>query len=34
MRRGFQAIGIPCYTTDEDAVFALAAMRWYNERLG
>ncbi len=33
MRRGFQAIGIPCYTSDEDAVFALAALCRYREYL-
>jgi acyl-CoA synthetase (NDP forming) len=33
MRRGFQDIHIPCYTSDEDAVFALAAMCRYHERL-
>jgi acyl-CoA synthetase (NDP forming) len=34
MRRGFQTINIPCYTTDEDAVFALSAMCRYRERFG
>jgi acyl-CoA synthetase (NDP forming) len=33
MRRGFQAIHIPCYTSDEDAVFALAAMCRYRKYL-
>jgi acyl-CoA synthetase (NDP forming) len=33
MRRGFQAIGIPCYTSDEDAIFALAALCRYQEHL-
>lgn len=34
MRRGFQAIRIPCYNRDEDAIFALAAMCRYQKRLG
>jgi acyl-CoA synthetase (NDP forming) len=34
MRRGFQALHIPCYTSDEDAIFALAAMGRYQKRLG
>ena len=33
MRLGFEAIGIPCYTSDEDAIFALAAMCRYQKRL-
>jgi acetate---CoA ligase (ADP-forming) len=33
MRRGFQNIDIPCYTSDEDAVFALAAMCRYRKYL-
>ncbi len=33
MRRGFQAIRIPCYTSDEDAIFALAAMCRYQKYL-
>ena len=33
MRRGFQAIGIPCYPGDDDAVFALAAMWRYQAYL-
>jgi acetate---CoA ligase (ADP-forming) len=33
MRRGFQSIGIPCYTSDEDAIFALAAMCRYQKYL-
>jgi acyl-CoA synthetase (NDP forming) len=32
MRRGFQKINIPCYTSDEDAIFGLAALCRYNER--
>ncbi|OGO43873.1 MAG: hypothetical protein A2137_01285 [Chloroflexi bacterium RBG_16_58_8] len=32
MLRGFQAIGIPCYSADEDAVFALAALWRYRQR--
>jgi acyl-CoA synthetase (NDP forming) len=34
MRRGFQAIHIPCYTSDEDAIFALSAMCRYKKRSG
>ncbi len=33
MRRGFQAIGVPCYTSDDDAIFALAAMCRYRRYL-
>jgi acyl-CoA synthetase (NDP forming) len=33
MRRGFQAMGVPCYTSDDDAVFALAAMCRYRRYL-
>ncbi len=33
MHRGFQALRIPCYTGDEDAVFALAALWRYREYL-
>jgi acyl-CoA synthetase (NDP forming) len=33
MRRGFQSIRIPCYTSDEDAIFALAAMCRYQKYL-
>jgi acyl-CoA synthetase (NDP forming) len=33
MRRGFQSIGIPCYTSNEDAVYALAAMCRYQKYL-
>jgi len=33
MRRGFQEIHIPCYTSDEDAIFALGAMCRYQKHL-
>ena len=33
MRQGFQDIGIPCYTRDEDAIFSLAALYRYHQHL-
>ena len=33
MQRGFQNIGIPCYTRDEDAIASLAALRRYRQYL-
>jgi acyl-CoA synthetase (NDP forming) len=33
MRWGFQSIGIPCYTSNEDAVYALAAVCRYQKYL-
>jgi acyl-CoA synthetase (NDP forming) len=33
MRQGFQDIGIPCYTRDEDAVVSLAALYRYRQYL-
>jgi acyl-CoA synthetase (NDP forming) len=33
MRRGFQAIGVPCYTGEDDAIFALASMCRYRRYL-
>jgi acyl-CoA synthetase (NDP forming) len=33
MRREFQSIHIPCYTSDDDAIFALSAMYKYQKRL-
>jgi acetyltransferase len=33
MRRGFQAIHVPCYTSDDDAILALAAMCRYQKHL-
>jgi acetyltransferase len=33
MRQGFQDIGIPCYTSDEDAVASLAALYRYRQHL-
>jgi acyl-CoA synthetase (NDP forming) len=33
MRRGFQEVGIPCYTSAEEAVFVLAALNRYRQIL-